>query len=166
MSQLSLFRKRFIPNDFVHLKDDIILATDDNLIITKWRPLRPKKNMSGGVSAYYLNHGIKVSKIYDKNEKFLYWYCDIVQYKPGPNPNSLIFEDLLIDVVVFEDGSIRILDIDELADALKFHLITEKEAEKALRILDFLLKLIYQDGFSELQNPINKAEAVYSSSSI
>lgn len=166
MSQLSLFRKRFIPNDFVQLKDDIILSMDENLIITKWRPLRPKKNMSGGVSAHYINHGIKVSKIYNTNEELLYWYCDIVQYKAGSNPKSLIIEDLLIDVVVYEDKSIRILDLDELADAIALHLITDKEAEKALRNLDNLLKIIYRDGFGELQDPINKAEAIYSSSSI
>ena len=166
MNQLSLYRKRFIPNDFVHLKDDIILYTDDNLIITKWRPLRPKNNMTGGVSAYYLNHGIKVSKIYNKNEQLLYWYCDIIRTKPGPSSKSLIYEDLLIDVVLYEDGSIKILDLDELADALELHLITNKEVEQALRTLDYLLKLIYRNGFDELKAQINQAEAIYSSSSI
>lgn len=166
MSQLSLYRKRFIPDDFVHLKDDIILSMDKNLIITKWRPLRPKKNMTGGVSAYYLNHGIKVSKIYDNNEQLLYWYCDIIQIKPDNNPNIFIYEDLLIDVVVYGDGSIKILDLDELADALALQLITIKEAEQALKILDFLLKLIYRGGFHELQTPINQAEYIYSSSII
>lgn len=166
MSQLSIYRKRFIPSDFVHLKDDIILYTDDNLIITKWRPLRPKENMAGGVSAYYMNHGIKVSKIYNKNEQLLYWYCDIIQIKPGSTPKSFVFEDLLVDVVIYEDGSIRILDLGELADALKLQLITNVEAEQALRTLDSLLKLIYRGGFAELQARINQAEAAYSSSSI
>lgn len=166
MSQLSLYRKRFIPDDFVHLKDDIILSMDKNLIITKWRPLRPKKNMAGGVSAYYLNNGIKVSKIYDSNEQLLYWYCDIIQIKPDTDPKTLIYEDLLIDVVVYEDGSIRILDLDELANALALGLITIKEAEQALKILDFLLKLIYSGGFNKLQAPINQAEEIYSSSNI
>jgi protein associated with RNAse G/E len=166
MSQLSIYRKRFIPNDFVHLKDDIILAMDDNLIITKWRPLRPKENMSGGVSAYYLKHGIKVSKIYNKDEEPIYWYCDIIQIKPYTNSKDLVYEDLLIDVVVYEDGSIRVLDLDELVDALERQLITNKEAVRALKTLDYLLKLIYRGGFEELQTPINRAEASYSSSII
>lgn len=166
MSQLSLYRRRFIPDELVHLKDDIILSMDNSLIITKWRPLRPKTYMAGGVSAYYMDHKIKVSKIYDENEQLLYWYCDIIQTKQGTEPNSLIFEDLLIDVVVFKDGSIKILDLDELADALSNGLITNKEVEKALRALDYLLKLIYKGQFCELQAPINKAEELYSSSSI
>ncbi len=166
MSQLSLYRKRFIPDDFVHLKDDIILSMDDNLIITKWRPLRPKRNMASGVSAYYMNHGFKVSKIYNKDDQLLYWYCDIIQIRPSTIPNSLIYEDLLIDVVIYEDGSVRVLDLDELADALEHHLITNKEAEQALRTLDYLLRLIYGGGFEELKTPINHAEATYCSSII
>jgi hypothetical protein len=167
MRKLSLYRKRFIPNDFVHLKDDLILSTEENLIITKWRPLRPKKNMAGGVSAYFMDQGIKVSKIYNYGNRLLYWYCDIIQIKYGPDPNSIIFEDLLIDVIVFEDGSVNVLDLDELADAIELRLITNNEAQYALRILDRLLKLIYRGDFIELQAPINQAEvAYYSSSSI
>lgn len=166
MSKLSLYRKRFIPNDFVHLKDDLILIEEENLIITKWRPLRPKKNMASGVSAYYMDQGIKVSKIYRSADQLLYWYCDIIRTKPGPNPNSIIFEDLLIDVIIFDDGSMRIMDLDELADSLELGLISNKDARHALRILDHLLKLIYQGDFSKLQDPINIAESFYSSSSI
>ncbi|MDI9510196.1 MAG: DUF402 domain-containing protein [Clostridiales bacterium] len=166
MNQISLYRKRFIPNDFVHLKDDLILLNDDNLIITKWRPLRPKKNMASGVSAYYLDQGIKVSKVYKNENQILYWYCDIFQTKDGPDPNSMIFEDLLIDVIVYEDGSIEILDLDELADALELGLISKKEATHAIRILDKLLKIINLGKFDGLKAPIDQAETAYSSSSI
>lgn len=166
MQQLSLYRKRFIPDDFVHLKDDIVLSMDDNLIITKWRPLRPKKNMASGVSAYYMKHGFKVSKIYNEDKQLLYWYCDIIQVKQSRGSKSLVYEDLLVDVVIYEDGSVKVLDLDELADALGHHLITAKEAEKALRILDYLLKLIYSGEFEELKAPINQAEAAYCSSII
>jgi hypothetical protein len=166
MSQFSLYRKRFIPDDFVHLKDDIILSMDENLIITKWRPLRPKKNMAGGVSAYFMKQGIKVSKIYSNNNQLLYWYCDIIQIKPTTLPKSLVFEDLLIDVIVYADGRIEVLDLDELADALAHSLITNNEAERALRTLDYLLKLIYRGDFEVLKEPINHAEATYYSSII
>ena len=42
MNKLSLYKKRFIPNELIHLQDDIILVLENNLIITKWRP--PAKN--------------------------------------------------------------------------------------------------------------------------
>lgn len=161
MHQLSLYRRRFIPDETVHLKDDIILVSEDNLIITKWHPLRRKKNMSGGISAYYINQGIKVSKIYKRDQQLLYWYCDIIQPKLGPVSNSLVFEDLLIDVVVYENGSIKILDLDELAEALELKLITQEDVKNALRILDHLLNIIYEGRFDEFKAPINKAETNY-----
>lgn len=166
MHQLSLYRKRFIPNETIHLKDDLILFMQDNLIITKWKPLRPKDYMSKGVSAYYMDQGFKVSKIYDKDNNISHWYCDIVQSKPGPLSNSILFEDLLVDVVVFENGLVKILDLDELVDALELQLISQEDAKKAIRILDHLLKIIYEGRFDELKAPINKAETDYSSSII
>ncbi|NLL73888.1 MAG: DUF402 domain-containing protein [Clostridiales bacterium] len=159
MHQLSLYRRRFLPDELIHLKDDIILDVKDDIIITKWEPLRPKAYMSRGVSAYYLNQGFKVSKIYDIDNLLSHWYCDIVQYKPGPVSNSILFEDLLLDVVVFENDSVKILDLDELADALELQLISLEDTKKALRILDKLLKIIYEGRFDELKDPINKAEA-------
>ena len=145
------------------IKDDLILDMKDNLIITKWKPLRPKTYMSSGVSAYYIDQGFKVSKIYDKDNLFSYWYCDIVQFKPGPVPNSILFEDLLVDVAVLNDGTVKVLDLDELVDTLELKLISLDELKKALRILDYLLEIIYKGRFDELKVPINKAEATYSS---
>ena len=156
MSELSLYRKRFIPNELVYLKDDIILLQEANLIVTKWKALRPRKDIVGGISAYFLDLGIKVSKVFNKEYQLVYWYCDIVQMKEGPNPDTLIFEDLLVDVVLREDGSVKILDLDELAQALELHLITEQEVAKALRTLDHLLNIIYQGQFDALMEPVNR----------
>ena len=36
-NQVSLYRKRFIPNETNHLKDDRIVYMDDSIIITKVR---------------------------------------------------------------------------------------------------------------------------------
>lgn len=164
MHQLSIYRKRFIPNELVYLKDDIVLVNDENLLVTRWHALHPRKDISMGISAYYMDKGIKISKIFDHDRKFIYWYCDIFQVKKEPAENSIIFEDLLVDVILYKDGSFRILDLNELADALDLHLITKAEAIKALRILDLLLNTIYQDNFSKLIEPINRVESDYSSS--
>lgn len=158
MSLPLLYRRRFIPNELIPLKDDIILSLKDDLIITKWRTLHPRKDIARGVSAYYLDKGIKVSKIYDKNNQLVYWYCDIIQLNDDNDKNTVIIEDLLIDVLLYNDGSMRIVDLDELAVALDQQLITQKEATSALRKLDRLLHLIYDGRFCELQEPINQAE--------
>ncbi len=153
-----LYRRRFIPDELIPLKDDVILVLQDDLIITKWVTLHPRKDIARGVSAYYIPQGFKVSKIYDTNGKVVYWYCDIIQVKPDPNKNTVIIEDLLIDVILYEDGSIRILDIDELSDAFDQGIITRAEVTYALRTLDSLLKIIYEGHFDLLKEPVNQAE--------
>jgi hypothetical protein len=158
MNNLSLYRRRFIPDELVRLKDDVILVRNDNLIVTKWTALHPRKDIAGGISAYYMDRGFKVSKVFNKEHQIVYWYCDIIQWKEGPEPESLIFEDLLIDVILHEDGTVRILDLDELAQAFELHLISAEEVRKALCTLDSLLKIIYQGEFISLKDPVDKAE--------
>jgi predicted RNA-binding protein associated with RNAse of E/G family len=163
-----LYRRRFIPDELIHLKDDVILVLEKDLIITKWVTLHPHKDIARGVSAFYLDKGIKVSKIYDRNDNLVYWYCDIIQVRynldrsvidPVPaDKNTVIIEDLLIDVILYNDGSMQIMDLDELADALEQQLITQKEATHALRTLNHLLGIITRSEFGTLQEPINRAE--------
>lgn len=161
MNTLKLYRRRFIPDETVYLKDDVIIMHEDNIIVTRWVTLHPRKDIAWGISAYYTDKGIKVSKVFDKENEPVYWYCDIIQMKNGPDTNSLIFEDLLIDVILRADGSVHILDLDELADALDLKLITEAEAKYALRTLDSLLKIIYRGLFHTLKEPVNNAEKLW-----
>ncbi len=155
-----LYRRRFIPNELIELKDDIILKADDDFILTKWTTLHPRKDIAWGISAFYLDQGYKVSKIFDKDNKVIYWYCDIIQIKKDKDKNTVIIEDLLIDVILYDDGQIRILDIDELCDALEQELITQKEATYALRTLHSLLNIIYTGKFELLKAPANQAENI------
>lgn len=158
MTKPMLYRRRFIPNELIHLKDDIILVMESDLIVTKWETLRPRKDIARGISAFYLDKGFKISKIYDKNNHVVYWYCDIIQVKKDAEKNTVIIEDLLIDVIQYEDGTLRVLDLDELADAFEKKLISQEETLRALRTLDSLLKIIYSGKFSSLQETVNHAE--------
>lgn len=154
-----LYRRRFIPNELIPLKDDVILKMDKDLIITKWVTLHPRKDIARGISAFYLDKGYKVSKIYDKNNKVVYWYCDIIQAKIEAEKNTVIIEDLLIDVILYNDGTMRIMDLDELADALDQKLVTQQEATYALRTLNGLLKIISDGDFHILQEPVDLMES-------
>jgi predicted RNA-binding protein associated with RNAse of E/G family len=158
MIKLNLYRRRFIPNELIHLKDDEILIAEPNLIVTRWKTLHPRHDIARGISAFFLDQGFKVSKIYNRNDQVVYWYCDIIQVKKEEEKNTVIIEDLLIDVILFEDGSIRIMDLDELADAQEQKLITSSETNYALRTVNSLLQLIYDGHFYTLQETVNQAE--------
>ncbi|MDF2944763.1 MAG: hypothetical protein K0S01_3621 [Herbinix sp.] len=158
MTTPMLYRRRFIPDELIHLKDDTILVMEPDLIITKWITLHPRNDIARGISAFYLDKGYKISKIYDKYDHVVYWYCDIIQAKKDPDKNTIIIEDLLIDVLLYEDGTVQIVDLDELSDALDQKLITQKEATYALRTLNTLLRTIYDGHFDTLQVPVNQTE--------
>ena len=158
MDQIRLFRKRIIPAECVELKDDIILYRDQEVIITKWNTLKPKKTLSHGYSCYFLDRGFKVSKFYDHNGELISWYCDIVSHTYDPLTETYVFPDLLADVIIYPDGFVRVVDLDELADAQRDHLITETEMETSLRHLDKLLSIIYKGAFPKLQKYIEDWE--------
>ena len=157
-NQVSLYRKRFIPCETNYLKDDKIVYMDENIIITKWDTLKPRKDIKRGMSVYFLNEGYKVSKLYSPDEKLVYWYCDIVKVVPNEERNEIVFEDLLLDVVIYEDGHIEVLDADELADALEQKIIPQEYGIMALRNMDKLLNIIYNGEFGRIEELIKKYE--------
>ena len=148
VSDIKLYRKRFIPEELKLLEDDKILYADNDLIITSWTTLKPRADFASGISAYYRKEGFKISRHYGADGTFTRWYCDIIM--ESAKENELIFSDLLIDVVIFPDGTVRVVDLDEAADALDQGLITADMMSKALRSTDKLLTYIHQGRFSEL----------------
>lgn len=157
-NNIKLYRKRFIPNETTYLKDDEILFIDNDLIITQWNTLKPRSDISRGISAYFMKDGYKISKIYDSNNKLVYWYCDIIRWQKDCGNHSIIFEDLLLDVVVYENGFIKVLDTGEVAEALEMQYIDVPTAITAMHTLDRLLQIIYRGDFHILQQYINEAE--------
>lgn len=155
MKNLQIYRKRLIPEECILLKDDVIVEADEETIITKWTTLNPKANFSHGSSCYFLKEGIKVSKFYRDDDTLLYWYCDIVDYDFQAKDNALIVTDLLADVIIYPDGRMKVMDLDELADALERGLITTTRMSTCLRNLHALLSLIDRDKFDRLQSKLN-----------
>ena len=156
MENLTLYRRRLIPDEIVHLKDDVILYQDDTVIITGWRTIKPRKDMDHGWSAYMLKEGIKVSKFCRKDDSLLYWYCDIVDYVFDETKNSCTSVDLLADVLLYPDGGIKVLDLDELAQAYTQQLITPEQLTSSLRRTDTLLHKIYSGEFNTYTELIEK----------
>lgn len=153
-----LYRKRLIPEECILLKDDVILYRDDRIIVTSWHSLKPRKDLHHGYSCYYLDKGIKVSKFYRPDNTLLYWYCDIVDYDYSPDTDTYVVTDLLADVIVYPDGFVKVVDLDELVTALESGLLSAGLLKKSLLRIDALLKIIYGNSFSALQEPIDSRE--------
>mgnify|MGYP001031044966 FL=1 len=155
MNISQIYRKRIIPAECILLKDDIIVRQDDDTIVTKWNTLNPKTSFSHGCSCYFLKEGLKVSKMYRSDGSLLRWYCDIVAYSLDPDQGILTYTDLLADVIIHEDGSMKVVDLDELAEAMEHGWVTKEQTAFCLHSLHNLLSLIYRDKFDRLQAPLD-----------
>ena len=127
-NELQIYRKRLIPEECILLKDDIIVEQNEDYILTKWKTLNPKTTFSHGCSCYYLKED-----------------------------NSLIVTDLLADIILYPDGRMHVVDLDELAEALEKGLITQAQMSACLRQLNNLITIIYRDKFDRLQNPLDRS---------
>lgn len=150
MTNPILYRRRIIPDECVLLKDDIILSCDEDHIVTKWNALRPKKDLHHGASCYFLKEGFKVSKFCREDDSLLYFYCDIVDYNYDAVQNNLIVTDLLADVIIYPDGFVKVVDLDELVTALEARSISLDTLKSSLNKLDKLLNIIYSGKFEHL----------------
>ena len=138
-----LYRKRLIPSECIPLDSDEILLRSDRLLVTRWKTIRPKKELSHGSSCYLLDKGWKVSRFLNHSGDLICWYCDIIDYTWDAGTDTYVFTDLLADVLLYPSGEIHVVDLDEVAQALETGLLTTEQACLCMRRLDSLLREIY-----------------------
>ena len=154
-----LYRKRIIPDECILLKDDEILMWDDSVIVTRWKALKPKKDLHHGYSCYFLKEGYKISKFYRQDNTLMYYYCDIITHVYHASENKLVVTDLLADVIIYPDGFVKVVDLDEMVPALECGGISMNELKKALLSCNALLSLIYDGKLPELTKHIESFES-------
>lgn len=161
--QVKLYRKRYYPEETIFLKDDRILELNEDYIITSWNSLKPRKDIASGISAYFPKKGIKVSKVFRDVHQVVYWYCDIISTSYNEESRSYVFTDLLVDILVYEDGSVRVVDLDELAQFIELEKISKKEVVYCLNCASNLLKDIDHGSFAAYQDIINRYDRTQTS---
>ena len=148
MAELVLYRRRFIPDEKILLKDDKVVSVSDDAIVTKWEVLTKRHDFTHGIK-----EGFKVSKFLDDNDNIVYWYCDIIETEK--DGNTYTFNDLLADVIIHNDGKVEVVDVDEIGRALEENILPTELIAKALYRLDKLLRIIYSGEFEKYQAPLN-----------
>lgn len=149
MDKVKLYRRRFIPDEKILLKDDIIVSLDEDRLVTKWNVLTKRHDFTHGSSCYFLKKGWKISRFLDDKDRLVYWYCDIIEAEKNDEDNSYTLNDLLIDVIIYPDGRVQVVDVDEVSQALRENILSPELIAKALDRLDALLRVIYSGEFKE-----------------
>lgn len=148
---MRILRKRYIPDEVVDISGDEVIYHDEKRFITKWLPIKPRGDIAAGESCVYFEHGWKVSKFFRQDGSLKFWYCDIIHCDYDAEEDTYLFTDLLLDVIVQEEGHYEILDEDELEEALEKGIITPAIAEEAKTKLRQLVELIQAGRFGELK---------------
>ena len=81
-----------------------------------------------------------------------------MDYDINISENTCTTTDLLVDVIVYPDGSSRILDLDELATAHENGLIDNSVLYEALRRADKLVSDIYAGKFNKYRKLVEALE--------
>jgi len=148
--RLKIYRKRFIPEENILLKDDAVLLCEPETLITRWETLKPKNDFKYGFSAYYPNAGYKISKVYTQDKTYKHTYIDIIRAEIDAKAGVCVFADMLVDILIKPDGGVFVLDLNELAAAYEKHLITLADLLSALKVTDALLKTVYSGNLHTL----------------
>ncbi|HBY20406.1 MAG: hypothetical protein A2Y24_06630 [Clostridiales bacterium GWE2_32_10] len=150
MQSVKLLRKRYIPNETVDISGDEVIYVDEELLVSRWVPIHNREDIKYGISYLYINKGFKVAKVYNYNNELDHYYCDIMQVERDKFTNTYTEIDLLVDIVVYRNGEVRVLDLDELSEARQKKLITEEQLLYALEHANKLLNIIYNGGLENL----------------
>ena len=105
---------------------------------------------------YWLQVGIKnknywLAAMYDINKKLIQYYIDITKENKIYTNGKSYFYDLFLDIVQLSDGSVLLLDKDELVDALNNKLIDENDYALACGEADKIIQQLEKNYFEPIK---------------
>ena len=101
------------------------------------------------------NYNIRV--FFDEERNILQRYIDISKSTGfDSEANAPYYDDLFLDIIIGKTGDIRVLDEDELEEALSLGIITKDEFDFAVQIKDDLLKQIQEKSNKFIELDIQK----------
>ena len=77
---------------------------------------------------------------YDADGNLIEWYIDINLENTVDSDGNPYYTDLYLDVVVYPDGEVKIIDEDELIEAFQAGIIDEKQMKHAYDVCDDVIK--------------------------
>lgn len=109
--------------------------------------------------AYPDNGKYAITIMYDDKQNLIEWYFDIA--KNLGIRNGIPYEDdLYLDLVIRPDGSCKVLDEDELKEALEKELITKEDYDNAFLTVNDLINK-YQNNIDTLLELTNKIKSEF-----
>ena len=128
----------------VKVKEKLMVG-ENNLVVLddgyKWLELYPEDNKN-----------IAVSVCLSDKDKILEWYFDIAKDTKLTEKGIPYIDDLYLDVIMSKDGKIKMVDEDELQEALDTNDITKEDYNLAYTVANSLIKQIDGDLDKVIEN--------------
>lgn len=142
--------KLYLDQDDYYISVKKLIKVEEKFII--------KDNLCVMDDGYYIvevvpkNENYAMRLFLDERRRPLEYYFDICKNN-GLDPDTLIpyFDDLYLDITVLYDGTINILDEDELDDAVIVGDVSKKDYELVMQTKEVLLKEI-ESGTNRIMN--------------
>ena len=154
MKTIELTYKR-LPDCVSHFPQNV-LYEDDTTIVTTQRIKPSSPIVIDGITVIgsnfravwfvFANQWYDIGKIYNPEEQFTGYYCDIIMPMERTETHFAI-TDLFLDLWISPDGSYRIQDEDEFETAIEHHWIQTDLANQARRALGDLIAEVESGAF-------------------
>lgn len=138
-----LLKHKLVPPSSEDISGDEVLYFDLDFLVTRWKPAKSNMNIGAAVSLLCVKSGVQISKKYNREGKFVYYYCDMVKTHWDPETETFEVTDLIADLIVFPDSELRLIDLEEFQEAYQSKVIDTEEFEFTKKcLLDITDKVI------------------------
>lgn len=108
---MSIYKHKLVPQETQDITQDHWIYRDEHWMLSTWSPAHSDMKVVKAVSIFDLEHGWQLSQKFDAQGQLKYWYCDIIA--SYSQDGDLHIVDLILDVVLFPDGVIQVVDMPE-----------------------------------------------------
>lgn len=114
------------------LHDEVLFYNKgEGIIVTKWIPHRKREDdLASGISIWLLKRGWKLNIFFNENGQLTKWHCDVGRFLYKCKEEKLvriIFEDLILDFIIYSDGSYKVEDEEQYQEALKQKILSDDQ---------------------------------------
>lgn len=116
------------------VKEKLVVDVDGKELVAladnyKWLEVYPDNNKN-----------VSLIILVDNKKEILQWYFDIAKNTAFTEDGVPYIDDLYLDVVMYPSGKVKMVDQDELQQALDIGDITQEDFDLAYKVADTLIK--------------------------
>ena len=108
---VKIIKHKLCPYESQDITNDHWHHISEDLLISTWNPVESEMQVASVLSIFELSKGVQISKKFNAQGQLKYWYCDLIAARY--EDEALHITDLILDLVIFPDGVLQVIDVSE-----------------------------------------------------